>query len=466
MATPNYKVVLIATLLLAPSSCGSDESPGSGSAGSGSGGAAGSGAASGAAGSGAAGAGATAGAAGSGGTAGAAGTGGTAGSVSGCQPKSGGWKTDLAVYPVPTSPPQLATAGESIVDPSFGTTLVRLTDAADGPNCTTAYSYWPTFSSTSSHGLFSCDAGAVVFDLDWKTGKVSNKRALFAKPTPQGSTPGWEDAIWSDLSPTQVFAHDGRRLYAYDVVGEQYTLVKDFEPIVGTGWVGQMSKSADDDVFAFTQKAANYDAVGAIAYRRKDDQVLLTESLPGLDEVQIDKTGGYLVVKTGKQGAGQIEVKVINVQTKASEDLTDDGPDFAPGHSDNGMGTVVGADNWNNRITVRKLASPHQHSAVLDLGQDWAQDYHVSALARDESRVLISLYQSAAHADGLFHSEIIQVATDGSQAVRRLAHHHSVYGNYFDSPRANISRDGCFVAFTSTWGQSGRRDVFMLDLSK
>jgi len=58
------------------------------------------------------------------------------------------------------------------------------------------------------------------------------------------------------------------------------------------------------------------------------------------------------------------------------------------------------------------------------------------------------------------------VATDGSQKVRRLAHHRSVFAEYYDAPRANVSRDGCFVAFTSNWGGSGRRDVFILNLAR
>ena len=29
--------------------------------------------------------------------------------------------------------------------------------------------------------------------------------------------------------------------------------------------------------------------------------------------------------------------------------------------------------------------------------------------------------------------------------VRRLAHHRSVFSEYYDTPRANISRDGCFA---------------------
>ena len=65
-------------------------------------------------------------------------------------------------------------------------------------------------------------------------------------------------------------------------------------------------------------------------------------------------------------------------------------------------------------------------------------------------------------APGPFRNEIFQVSTDGSQRVRRLAHHHSVYRDYWDTPRANISRDGRFVAFTSNWGSTTRRDVFLI----
>jgi Tol biopolymer transport system component len=46
-------------------------------------------------------------------------------------------------------------------------------------------------------------------------------------------------------------------------------------------------------------------------------------------------------------------------------------------------------------------------------------------------------------------------------AIRRLAHHRTVYKEYWDSPRADISRDGRFVVFTSNYGGL-RRDVFIL----
>jgi hypothetical protein len=96
----------------------------------------------------------------------------------------------------------------------------------------------------------------------------------------------------------------------------------------------------------------------------------------------------------------------------------------------------------------------------LNFGNDWGNDFHVSMLADDESWALVSFFGSAV--PGVLQREIVLVATDGSGRVRRLAHHRSVFRDYLDTPRANISRDGRFVAFTSNWGGTARRDLFVL----
>lgn len=467
MRRDSIRLAAVVLLLLA-TACGSDDSSSSGAS---SGGAAGTGSSSGTGGGsgssgagGSSGSGGAAGASGSGGSGGIAGSGGT-GAVSGCTPKTGGWITDALDHPEP-SLPSLPNAGSSTQDPTFGTGVIRITDAADGSECVNAYSYWPTFNSTSTRLFVHCTGGPELYDFDPQTATTSNKRSLFAKSTPDGTTLSWEDAIWSSKEPDVLYGHDTLKLWKYDTTAGTYTLVKDFGTLVGSGHVRQMSKSTDDDVFGFSTQDATWNVLGAVAWRASDDKLLLQHSEAGLDEVQVDKSGKWLVIKTAKQGAGAIEVRVANLETQALMDLTDDAPDYAPGHSDNGVGSVVGADNWTNRITFRALASPKQPKTVLDLKSDWAQDYHLSMLSADESQVLVSFYESGAHTSGLFHGEILQVSTDGTQKWRRLAHHRSQVADYFDSPRANVSRDGCFVAFTSTWGPSGRRDVFVLDLSK
>ena len=71
-----------------------------------------------------------------------------------------------------------------------------------------------------------------------------------------------------------------------------------------------------------------------------------------------------------------------------------------------------------------------------------------------------------------FQDEIVQVWTDSPNnltKVRRLAHHQSHWANtstYLDGPRASIDRSGRYVIFTSNWGGSGHRDVFVLRISQ
>ena len=119
-----------------------------------------------------------------------------------------------------------------------------------------------------------------------------------------------------------------------------------------------------------------------------------------VDEVQVDKSGRYLVVKTGQQGAGKIESQVVDLKTFTVEDLTDNGPDYSPGHSDCGTKTIIGADNWNNQVTFRTLASPHSFTPLINFQNDSTQDYHVSMLANNEKWVLISSYSPTAGTPG------------------------------------------------------------------
>jgi hypothetical protein len=221
-----------------------------------------------------------------------------------------------------------------------------------------------------------------------------------------------------------------------------------------------MSRSLDDNVFAFTVKDPSYAPTGYIVWRRDQDKILRNVSLANFDEVELDKTGRYLAAKA--EFGGTVDFQAIDLQTGTVQGLTDPTPDFSPGHSDNGRQIVVGYDNWNNQYTIRNYATPHQFKTVIAFGSDWSQSNHLSMLADDESWCVISNFTAGSAPVGPFRQEIFQASTDGSQSVRRLAHHHSVYRDYWDTPRADISRDGRFVAFTSNWGTTTRRDVFII----
>ena len=373
-----------------------------------------------------------------------------------------GVRHDLGIYPQP-APPPLPAAGGVVKDPTFGTEILRVTDGGDG-NSHTAYSYWPSFNKDSTLLHVNTEKGGpTLYHFDPVAFRILAKEPLFARDDRFPGGIAWEDCIWSGSDPRVIYGHCGGSLVSYDVGKRAYTLVKDFAEEMPGEYPQQISKSLDDNVFAFTTKRLKtYEQTGFAVWRRDKDKIILQERGADFDEVQVDKSGRWLVVKTSEQGKGIKNVFVYDLQTGAKRQLTDDGPDYSPGHSDVGAGTCVGADNWRNATTFRRLDSPDVHYEVLDMSGG-----HLSMLADDESWVLMSNYHDQPPAKGTpwgtFAQEIYQVSTDGSQRVRRLCHHFSdVRGTYWHSPRANISRDGRFVAFTSNWGDPRLAGVFIL----
>ncbi|MFP5264745.1 MAG: fibronectin type III domain-containing protein, partial [Blastocatellia bacterium] len=274
----------------------------------------------------------------------------------------GGVITDYGVYPEPPAP-ALPRAGGTFVDPVFGTTIMRVTDQNDGAFNVTNYSYWPSFNKDTTRLYIIAGGQTALYSFDPVNFRISNKRRLFLSNPPTGAVPDAEDAIWSGADPDVILGHDGLKIWAYNVAANAYSLVKDFAGELPAGYISQMSRSIDDNVFAFTLKNASGGLVGYAAWRRSDNSIYRVDT-QNLDEVQVDKSGQYLVVKQDPARAAGVEVRVVDLQTRAAEDLMDSAPDYAPGHSDNGAGSVVGGDNWQNRVTHRRLSSPHRVGTV------------------------------------------------------------------------------------------------------
>jgi hypothetical protein len=384
-------------------------------------------------------------------------------------------------YALPIPPkPSLTAAGQKVHDPNAlaSTMLMRVTDANTMPaGATNAYSYYPTFNANSTKIMLGgMSGGAFLYDFNPDTFTLGAKRNLFLSNPPGSGGLDWQDAIWSSSDPNVIYAHAniGTKLWAYNVVANSYTLVKDFAGAFGASATGnsnpylwQMSKSKDDKTFAFSVRNNNntsYPYTGYLAWNSTTNSFPANSVKPaqGLDEVQLDKSGRYLVVKTDTQGANQIRAQVRDLQLNTTTNMID-GVDTL-GHSDNGTGRAVTADNWNNSIVLRNLANPTAETTLLSMGNDWTQSNHISMLANNESTALISYFGSTS-GSWFGGNRIVEVKLDGSGTATPLAYHYSTYNDYYDSPRANISADGRFVAFTSNWGNSGRRDVFILQIA-
>src|SRR5262249_20443314 len=113
-------------------------------------------------------------------------------------PPSGGGsvKTDYGIYPEP-APPPLPPAGGTLVDPTFGTTIMRVTDENDGVQNVTNYSYWHSFNINSTRLYIIVNDTPTLYTFDPVNFKISGKRALYINRPPVGGSPRGEDSIWS-----------------------------------------------------------------------------------------------------------------------------------------------------------------------------------------------------------------------------------------------------------------------------
>src|SRR4030095_16957403 len=104
-------------------------------------------------------------------------------------------KRDYGTYPVP-SPSPLPAAGGTMIDPTFETTIMRLTDEDDGPECINSYSYWPTFNVNSTRILVYSGTAPLLYRFDPVNFEIVDK-AIWDTDTGMGSSVRWDDAIWS-----------------------------------------------------------------------------------------------------------------------------------------------------------------------------------------------------------------------------------------------------------------------------
>jgi hypothetical protein len=363
--------------------------------------------------------------------------------------------TDYSAYPEPALP-SLPAAGGTLVDPTFGTTIMRLTDSNDGSDCRVEYSYWPTFNVNSTRAKALCVTNGVDRTKIWTFDPTNFKRgaAILMPMLPQSTDP-----IWSGSDPNIIYGHSTTNLLvAFNASTQATTTIKDFSGIVPSGGqLQQMSMSADDNVFAFHVTNSSGTPVGYLVWQRSTNTLLLNRTESGIDEVQIDKTGRYLEAGF-TSGNNRIWDLQANPPTYTSLTWGVDG--FF--HHDSGHGTIFTYNGQGNGVAYRQSSAPHTLTALMALSSS-NKTGHMSMRANNEGWGLVSNYNNDGSGVAYpFDNEIFQVATDGSGNVRRIAHHRSVFNDYYDAPFANISPDGRFVAFSSNWGHSsGRRDVFV-----
>lgn len=405
-------------------------------------------------------------------------------------------RTDRRVYLEP-SLPKLLRAGDKFIDPVFGTEIMRASDAADfpAPGCSTFYSQWPTFNSNNTHLLIRCgnsgDMKIKAFDpVNFTLGAT-----LRTSPTlPGGVTLTWEGATWSHTDPDLIFVHvnyynadhptTGMKLYSYRPSTNVFRLIKDFAPSLAGGKPDYLFEMhvAQDEIFTLLHKrVGKSEPLYTIIWKRSTDTILKhiatnDSHLPpqGSNAALPDKSGRWIVFPSnGSPVAGEKRAAVLDLSKNSWQSIYWTGGDDSPSHGDFGTGTMVGIGQWSGAASIRPLSDVHAITKLFDMKDangvtDWSNDKHTTMYADDESWAMMSLYdEGEVQETHAFENEVMQFSTTDPSKFRRLLHHRSHIDNLSDStgywaiPKATISRDGRFIAFTSNWENSGRYDLFI-----
>jgi hypothetical protein len=281
------------------------------------------------------------------------------------------------------------------------------------------------------------------------------------------------DAIWSHSDPDIVFYRAGTGIAAYNVRTGSSTQIVDWsKQFADAPFSYRLTASENDDVFCWARVKTDYTYVGWGCFQRSTGQFWHepADRLGQYAKAQIDKSGRWLWNVSYLLPPG-IEGEVFDLANggAVAGQMTNGAPDFAPGHGIQGPGWVIGADDWNNRDNRRAWDAIHTITNVTPASTDWCCTGEYTMLNTANDFYYVAITEMKAHVDGLFHDELIGRATDGSGAVRRLAHIHAVVNydsngsyDYWSIPKPSVSYSGKFVAFNSNWGNSGRRDVFVV----
>lgn len=367
-------------------------------------------------------------------------------------------------YAIPRLP--LPGRSKSVVEPDFGTPIVRLTDAAvdryTGPGIQNEYSRADPENADGSRVILRSTAGNwYLYAL--ANGTLTSLDKAFAgceqEPEPR----------WDARDPNLFYFVCRTALKSHDVSAGRTRVLRDFgEDVSGAYLVRTRSEgdaSRDRRYWALLAQTENEETVAFLVYDKDADQIVgLTRQLDEEpDWVSMDHSGEHVLV-----GHDSLPyVRVYSRDLKSSIRL----PQGSNAHGDLAV-TANGRDVWvyqNTRIDYIAMADleagTETRLLAIPFGTNTDIGLHVSGNCADTPGwVLISTYGARNPTSGMKHSwmdnQLFMLELAAKPKIWRLAHtrcftaeHAEDESIYFAEAFAAINRAGTRVHFGSNWGE-------------
>jgi hypothetical protein len=311
------------------------------------------------------------------------------------------------VYLKPYPAPALPRAGGSFVDPTFGTTVLRITDPSNAP-------FGASVNSAAQDSMFNSDGS--LFYLHQRNAEGNSSTVLYSVepttrktgllgvfPTAQGLA--YDGARWDPSNPSILYAvvmsSVTRQLWQLTLpLPGTAVLLHDFSKEIPTGGYpySRVQVSPDSRYFAITASSGAF-GVGQDAY----DYVVVWDRLTGaakvlntaqrlgtpLHSMVLDNSGQYAIVERGDWTASYIwHWPSDTLSARLDVRL----PDAFGGHKIPSDGQIISPGSDAGQWVLRSLATPTRFSTILVYPKkngkgNWFEDSHSSRLLRDGSFV-------------------------------------------------------------------------------
>ncbi|HET9406843.1 MAG TPA: hypothetical protein VFO39_06360 [Candidatus Sulfotelmatobacter sp.] len=426
-----------------------------------------------------------------------------------CGPPSYCARTDRRLETYPEQPPALGPAGSIIVDPNFGSRILRVTDANSDPvqpgrSLFSPSSAEQTAWNKNSTMFYVTTSGGTFLLYAFDPTKMAARQAK----TPR--LPWGPEPQFSFSQPNILYGLNGRAVTfeQYDAANGRVTEVNSPAKCI--------KLAADDKISGITVSADDNRFMAMLGPRQDDFRILYvydrklgcrwyntqtgeiggdwgpkgTVSIPDrfpMHNARMAKSGKFLYTTRGVAGppgrrwiVWEIDTLNAGVCTKACS-----------GHHVLGYSHIIGPAGMNHPLdlSVKPLDNLDSTTPLIkDLspvkGSWYDSHFSWSNVSPDDSEpVCFSTYQPKNPENpvapllvaGPWENEIDCAETDGrTLKVWRFAHTYSTARNgFWSTPRGNVSQDGRFFMFTSDWqdqlgkppnGSQYRTDVFIVEL--
>ncbi len=418
--------------------------------------------------------------------------------------------TDMTPRPKPPLP-TMGLSGTVIQDPTYGTRILRVTDGQTQRKSPNASFRGPSGAFVNNWNADSTmfwvygRGGIVLFRFDPERMSVSR---IGDTRNADGGLVLPDAGPFSYRRPNIIYQRSGVQIQEYDLNTNKSTTVFDAGKVV-PGTHGSYTPSVSDDdrrlcmAFGDMQDTHPYIAVldrNTGRYHFLDTRNSRVEGRPtriglgfGIHSAYIDRTGRYVVIGKGVgRKPNTSEWVVWDVDSGEVAEITN----HWSGHDASGFGVRVNESGYSGgtpsfyeevQYSIRPLDPAHVSEAKYLIDPANLPTPHLPITgghfswnnARPEVLVPVvgSHFREVKNAGKPWRAlddEIIAVATDGSGTVWRFAHHRSLTdGDFWDTPRGNVSQDGRWYLFTSNWERKlgsdpydkhPRQDMFLVEL--